>query len=562
MRTSNTTRYLATALAMVADGDHLYGLPFAGHTQVLFFNRARVASPPGELFALVDRAGRGETVALPTGFEQSYWGIGAYDGAIRDAGGQLALGLGGFANWLDALQVARTMPGFLLGEDTDVLRQAFVDGKATYYVGDSTELPGLQAAMGQDTVGVAALPVGPNGSAARPLLYSDAFAFGSASSPAATALALDLAQALTSAQAQFDLAEQDIGRLPATSQVRLTPNLPAHALVVARQGRLADAIALADRTLWQELTVGSLGFAAAYRQVVAGNLAPAAMVEWAEGELSARLGLDIAAPDPAALCPDAPEAIRLWHALRDDEAAAFDAVIRRFEAACPGVDVAATVLPAAEIYDRFVAAAAAGNAPELLFASSRWLPQLAAQGLIQDMGELVPAQQLQQFQPRAVQAMRYDGRLYGIPESLSLLALFYNRAQVSDPPIDLEQLRQDVDAEQRWALPVDFWQGYWGLAPFGGFQFDSQSGQVIDAAGLVAWLAWLQAADKQPGMDLLLDGQQGEQAFARGKLPTSWAARRRCLSCARRLATRAFGWRRCPMGRLGLAARSSRPWAA
>ena len=193
------------------------------------------------------------------------------------------------------------------------------------------------------------------------------------------------------------------------------------------------------------------------------------------------------------------------------------------------------MLPAADIYDRYVAAAAAGNAPELLFASSRWLPRLAAQGLIQDMGELISPQHLQQFQPRAVQAMRYDGRLYGIPESLSLLALFYNTAMVSDPPIDLEQLRQDVDAQRRWALPLDFWQGYWGLAPFGGFQLDSRSGQVTDATGLVAWLAWLQAADKQPGMDLLLDGNTSEQAFAAGKAayfvggPASLPALRRAL---------------------------------
>ncbi|MBP8291181.1 MAG: extracellular solute-binding protein [Caldilineaceae bacterium] len=348
-------------------------------------------------------------------------------------------------------------------------------------------------------------------------------------------LALDLAQALTGAQAQFDLAQQDIGLLPATSQVRLTPNLPAHALVVARQGRLAAGIAWADRFLWQELTADSLGFVDAYRQVVAGNLAPGDMVEWAQGELSARWGLDVATVDPMALCPVTSSAIHLWHVFQDDEAAAFAAVVGRFEATCTGVDVTTTVLPAADIYERYVAAAAAGNAPELLFAGSRWLPQLATQGLLQDIGELVSPQQLQQFQPRAVQAMRYDGRLYGIPESLSLLALFSNTALVSDSPIDLEQLQHDVDVGQRWALPVDFWQGYWGLAPFGGFAFDSQSGQIIDASGLVEWLAWLQAADKQPGMDLLLDGEPGEQAFARGEAayfvggPASLSAVRQAL---------------------------------
>ena len=49
-------------------------------------------------------------------------GLGAFGGSLFDADGQLTLSQGGFINWLDFLQQAQALPGFILDTDTQRLR--------------------------------------------------------------------------------------------------------------------------------------------------------------------------------------------------------------------------------------------------------------------------------------------------------------------------------------------------------------------------------------------------------------------------------------------------------
>ncbi|MEI2776513.1 MAG: extracellular solute-binding protein [Tetrasphaera sp.] len=218
--------------------------------------------------------------------------------------------------------------------------------------------------------------------------------------------------------------------------------------------------------------------------------------------------------EPAELCPRQPGSIIIWHALHADEARVFEELARRFEATCPGAKIDIAQAPYDEIADRFAAAARAGGGPDVLFESSRWMAPLAEEGLLLDLTERVAPRFLQQFMPNTVATMRYRGRLYGIPESVTVLALFYNNTAVSEPPIDVQMLALGVSATQRLALPVGFFWGYWGMDPFGGFTFDSYSGKILESAGLVAWLQALQHVDPMPGVELYFDFGAAEDAFA------------------------------------------------
>ena len=55
--------------------------------------------------------------------------------------------------------------------------------------------------------------------------------------------------------------------------------------------------------------------------------------------------------------------------------------------------------------------------------------------------------------------MRYRNRLYGIPQSVSVLALLYNKEMV-DAPTSLEELLIQVNPDRRWAPPMRF---FWRL---------------------------------------------------------------------------------------------------
>ena len=447
-------------------------------------------------------------------FVESYRGVGAYDGAIVDGQRRLVFDKGGFENWLDFLSTGRTLPGFLLDSDQSVLRTAFVSGNAAYYVADSRELPTLVAAMGSERVGVALLPTGPNGGVPRPFLNLDALAFSNVSNDEEFSLALDLADFLTGTQNQLALAVADLGHVPANNQVRLTPSLPANTLTVARQIRTAEPVQFVNQPLRQALVDGRLSFFADYRQVIEGILTPQAMIENSLREFGDVFGLTSRVTEAGDLCPAQPGSITMWHALRVDEMRVLEKLASEFEQICAGSTIDLEYVPYESIADQFAEQARAGGGPDVLFETSRWLAPLAEEGLLLDLTERVPAEFLQQFVPNTVANLRYADRLYGIPESVTVLALALNTTLVPDPPIDLQQLAQSASVDRRLALPVGFFWGYWGLNPFGGFSFDSYTGEITETKGLVAWLEVLQRVDPLPGIDLYFDFGAAEDAFA------------------------------------------------
>ncbi|NJN82080.1 MAG: extracellular solute-binding protein, partial [Caldilineaceae bacterium] len=511
------SNYLSNAVRMVSDDAHLYALPLSAHTHVLYYNKELVEAAPATIAELMQRAEAGEVLAQNPNFVQSYWGVGAYDGRFVDGEGNLLLGEGGFTNWLDFLSSARTLPGFLLNDDPLILQQAFVDGEATYYVADSDQLSTLAAAMGPERLGVGLLPSGPNGGVPSPLLELDALAFGNVSNQDEFDQALDFAQYLGGSRNQLFVATADLGRVPVNTQIRLTPSLPANTLTVARQSRSAESVSLGSQAIWADLRAGALGFLDSYRRVSQGVLTPHDMVQQALTNFSDEYSLSPFVAGVVDYCPSQPGVVTLWHSLPASQSQPFDQLVADFEAACQGVEVDVVYVPERLIFERVSEATAAGAGPDLLYTSSRWLAPLAEAALLADLTERVKPDFLQQFIPSTVESMRYAGRLYGIPESVNVQALVYDADQVVDPPIDFQQLVQSVNADRRLALPVGFSLGYWGLSPFGGFDYDSYTGAISKTEGLLAWLSLLQTIDVEPGVDLYLDYPSAEEAFVSGE---------------------------------------------
>ena len=215
-------------------------------------------------------------------------------------------------------------------------------------------------------------------------------------------------------------------------------------------------------------------------------------------------------------CPAQPAEVLVWHTISPDEAQILQDLDNEFEEICPNITLTLARRSAATIDDQFRAAVGneAVTAPDMLLASSRWLAQLAEEGLLLDLTELAGPEFLQQFLPDTVESMRYEDRLYGIPESVDVLALLYNTSLVADPPFDVQQLAQSVSADVRAALPVGFFLAYWGMEPYGSFAFDSYAGRIEETEGLNNWLTVLQGADANPGIDFYFDYDAAEDAFA------------------------------------------------
>ncbi|MDX1416892.1 MAG: extracellular solute-binding protein, partial [Candidatus Promineifilaceae bacterium] len=546
--------YLPSALSMLRNGDQLFGIPFSVHSQVLFYNKALVDSPPASLAELQARVMDGEQFAFDAQLVDVIWGLGAFGGSLFNSEGQLAPSPGGVINWLDFLQQAQALPGFILDTDTQRLRDLFVAGEAAYYVGPSSDLPALRAALGEraplatavdttdeqpaegeapaapsaappvpdtDILGVATLPVGPNEWQPGPILQSDAFVFSQVSSAHEQELALALVEFLTNPQQQTRLAAEGLGRIPASSEIRRNRNLPESTVALAKQIRTAIAIPYAVRSTWNEFVHERGEINTEYTRTLQGILSTSEFMEESAALVESQLGIETDEEDPSNYCPAQVRtetvSLSLWHALPAAEAEIMDEIAQDFAALCEGVSLELTAFAADEIIESYRAAAAEGGGPDILLGSSRWTSQLAEMGLLADLSDTVRAEDLEPLIPEAAVSMRYQNRLYGIPQSVSTLALLYNKEMVDIPPISLEELLIQIDPELRWALPMRFFYGYWGLYPFGGFQFDSATGLIAEQEGLVPWLTWLEAVQNRPGVDLTFDPAAATDAFARGE---------------------------------------------
>jgi len=540
--------YLPSVLKTVQNGNALYGIPFSMHTQVLFYNKTMVQSPPTSLAELQNRVASGEKIALDANLVDALWGLGAFGGSLFDANEQLTLSQGGLTNWLDFLQQAQALPGFILDTDTQRLRELFVSGETAYYVGPSSDLPALQAALSEtaalaepveesttvedvgvqpaiyvagasDVLGVSLLHVGPNEWQPSPILQTDAFVFSRVSNHQEQALALTLAEFLTNSQQQTRLAAEGIGRAPASGEVKRYINLPESTAALARQTRTAVAIPYSLRSVWDEFVRTGGDFETGYTRALQGILTTNQFIDDSVAHVESQK--DFKDSEPALFCHSQadgePVTLTLWHALPPAEAAALEEIAANYEALCSSVRLAITAKTPDEIIGDYVQETQAGGGPDILLESSRWTSRLAEQGLILDLSDYVQTEDLEKLIPEAASSMRYQRRLYGIPQSVSVLALLYNKDMIDTPPTSLEELLIQVSPEYRWALPMRFFYGYWGLKPFGGFSFNSEDGLIEESAGLVPWLSWLQEMQVRPGFDLTFDPQVAVDAFARGE---------------------------------------------
>lgn len=284
------SKYLPGAVETLRYNGKIYGLPLSLRTKALYYNKKLVQNPPETLDFLMIQVGQGQRIGLNVSFDGAYWGVPAFGGQLFDESGRTLLNQGGFASWLTWLKRLQESPYAILDTDRETLSHLFKAGQMAYYVGESEELNDLQAALGEDVVGVAPLPAGPNGQAG-PLLRTEALMFNAHSSPAQAKTALKLAQFLTAVEMQTKLVRADqADRIPENRLVRIDPRVyPAisgfqtqarTAIPVRNIPQMDDLLTQVapdrkvalpvsyDHAFWGAIAFGSLSFDAEYRPVL------------------------------------------------------------------------------------------------------------------------------------------------------------------------------------------------------------------------------------------------------------------------------------------------------
>lgn len=147
-----------------------------------------------------------------------------------------------------------------------------------------------------------------------------------------------------------------------------------------------------------------------------------------------------------------------------------------------------------DLQANFVTADAAGNGPDVVVGAHDWIGNLVQNGAVDPL-PLAP-EALTEFDPTAIEATTYRGRLYGIPYGVEALALYRNTDVAPEAPATFDEVVEAGVAAQRAgvvedaiALPVGQEGDAYHMEPLftsgGGYLFGTDSeGYVSDDLGL------------------------------------------------------------------------------
>ncbi len=186
-----------------------------------------------------------------------------------------------------------------------------------------------------------------------------------------------------------------------------------------------------------------------------------------------------------------PVEVTLWHAYRGEERAALEALVDQYDEAHAEITITPLFVPYDSYKSKIEAAVPRGNGPDLFIFAHETVGQWSRSGIVAPMTGLPDG-----LHPVTVEALTYDGQVYGAPLAYKCLALFYNKALIDAPPKTTDELEALAGRfpgpnafAVAWQATDPFFHAAW-LHGFGGGVFDGDAVR-LDQPGNAASLAWV-----------------------------------------------------------------------
>jgi maltose-binding protein MalE len=219
--------------------------------------------------------------------------------------------------------------------------------------------------------------------------------------------------------------------------------------------------------------------------------------------------------------------LTLWHGWTGAEADTLNNdIIPAFKTAQPGVELTVLAVPFDQLKNKYQTEVASGGGPDLLIGPLDWVGEFVTAELIAPLDDLFDADTLANYLPTTVDALRYDGKLYGVPESFETLALFYNKTTVPEPPkttADILSLAATIGAagSDTYGLAMNsgFYQSAGFLFGFGASLFSDTDPvtSAINSPATVNFLTWIKDLSTKPGVWVKNDDAGMTSLFKEGK---------------------------------------------
>ncbi len=127
--------------------------------------------------------------------------------------------------------------------------------------------------------------------------------------------------------------------------------------------------------------------------------------------------------------------IVIWHAYRGAEKTAFEKVVDQFNKSHTGIKATTLAVPYDAFADKITAAVPRGKGPDVfIYAQDRLGGWVAAGNTVEPIDFFLDAPTKGRFLGATLQAMTYQGNVYGLPLNYKVITLIYNKKLVPKPP--------------------------------------------------------------------------------------------------------------------------------
>ena len=175
--------------------------------------------------------------------------------------------------------------------------------------------------------------------------------------------------------------------------------------------------------------------------------------------------------------------VTFWHAYATGSAeeAALATLLEQAAVDLPQYEISVLQVPFNDVFTKYDTDVAAGGGPDMFIAPNDNLGPQARAGTIADITDLV-AGKLGDYSELSQGGMMYDGKMYGIPESLKAVAFWYNKSMLPEAPATTDDLKALMEGGTPVAVSFGCYH-HWGFfGSFGGQIFDDQFNFVTDEA--------------------------------------------------------------------------------
>ena len=207
----------------------------------------------------------------------------------------------------------------------------------------------------------------------------------------------------------------------------------------------------------------------------------------------------------------------VWHDWPEAEAAVLTELLNSYEELDADLELIVEYVPSDEIEARFADEVKSGFGPDIMIgADADELPALVEDGAVHDITQRQTIRYgFDDLDGRALSAMSIDDAQSGVPLA-AFTDVLYHRDGI-EPPESLHDMLDLASDGHSVAIPLDFFDAYWGVDAFDGRVFGREN-VIAPDSGFTEWMRWLVRARRNP--NVILDGEYEvlRDLFAAGKI--------------------------------------------